>query len=417
MATNSQPDGSAGQPIPRRFKWLPDQFRRPVTLTLLIGSLVVAVVGLLLGWQLIVSTERAGVPAAGILFPVTLVLIFLHIVIHELGHLGAALLVGLRVCVVRIAPLTVNLDGNKIRFELHWSMTPTAGYIHAVPTNMRAFHLRRMVFILAGPLVNLSAGIACVAVASLHNQPSPFFSQYYFRSDLPEMTIFNPQNMVATCLNTAGLLGVGFWSINMTPWKSGGFSTDGAQFFDLLAGGGEPKRSPLLISLGASMSTGTRPRDWDRFVVERLLASRTGSPTDAQSNLYAYYWALDRREMHEAEEHLELALAQYEGYPLVSRSSLFLEGAYSAARYRSDVPAAFGWFAESEQGSAEEQTRCRAEAALMWARGRFSEGAILAVQGLEAIPRSVDLGGRKAEQEWLEDLLRQCRGSSVTGHG
>ena len=159
------------------------------------------------------------------------------------------------------------------------------------------------------------------------------------------------------------------------------------------------------------MSKGIRPRNWETIQVKRLQDSLTGDSTDAQANLYCYYHYLDCGQIEQAGQYLERALTNYTGYPAVSRNSLFLEGAYFQARYRSNVAAAFGCLAESKEGNAEEQTHCRAEAALLWARGRFAEAANRAEAGLKAIPNSRDLGGRLAEKEWLEELLQACQKS------
>ncbi|HEV8061110.1 MAG TPA: hypothetical protein VGP68_14620 [Gemmataceae bacterium] len=161
--------------------------------------------------------------------------------------------------------------------------------------------------------------------------------------------------------------------------------------------------------LAGCMVKGTRPREWDPTLIERLLALRKGLPEDSLWNLYCYYYAMDCGQIDRADQYLGLALSQREGYPIESRAALFLEGAYFDARFRSDLLAASFWHAKSKEGHAEEQAHCRAEAAIFWAMGKLGEAVARAEAGLRAIPRSRDLGGRIAEQEWLEELFQLCR--------
>jgi hypothetical protein len=216
-------------------------------------------------------------------------------------------------------------------------------------------------------------------------------------------------NLTSACLNVAALIGIALTLTTLIPGSTSGFLSDGGQLLALLRGGARAQGNQMLALLGGTMASGTRPREWDPALIERLLAFRKGSPEESPWNLYCYYYALDGGQIERAGEYLELALTQHQGYPSISRDALFLEGAYFEARHHHNVPAAFGWLAESTQSHIEEQTRCRAEAALLWARGRFAEAACRAEAGLRAIPQSHDLGGRIAEKEWLEELLQLCQ--------
>jgi hypothetical protein len=142
--------------------------------------------------------------------------------------------------------------------------------------------------------------------------------------------------------------------------------------------------------------------------IPRWFAGRYGC------KLYGYFYARDTGQIEQAGEYLMLALAHPEALPI---ATLCLEGAYFEALYRGNVARASAWLERSRQGTAEKQTRCRAEAAVLWAQGLHAEAATQAEAGLKAIPFSNDLGGRNAEKEWLQDLLNLCLKGMSEGKG
>jgi hypothetical protein len=227
-----------------------------------------------------------------------------------------------------------------------------------------------------------------------------------------------PPKLVAGFIYVAGVFGIGFAFLNLVPFRiASEVESDGVKLLGLFRARPNFEGFRLVAELGTCMQKGKRPRDWDESVIQKLLAYRKGAPEESGWNLYCYYFAMDRQDLARAREYLSTALAQYLGYSGLSRSALFLEGAYFEARHNANVAAAFGWLAEANQEQrVEEQTHCRAEAALLWARGRFEEGARRAEAGLKAIPLSRDLGGRQAEKEWLDELLSLCNKGMAVGH-
>src|SRR5262249_55294630 len=107
---------------------------------------------------------------------------------------------------------------------------------------------------------------------------------------------------------------------------------------------------------------------------------------------------------------LDLAVSQRQGCPAEFRPALLLEAAFFDARYRHDVPAARAWLEQAQGGHAERPTRLRAEAAILWAEGRYAEAAVLAEAGLAAIPRSAPHGSAITESEWLNAILMESQG-------
>ena len=394
--------------LDRRASWIPEAYRRHLTLSEIICQLLVASLGLLIGWYLILLTQRGEIRDV-LVFVASLPLLWMiQLSIHEFGHLLAAFLVGFRIDRLKLGPLLLTTGMQKPHVHFDWSLGQPAGYVTAMPASSRIARMRTFFFVAAGPLASLSAGVLSLQIASSINESTGTVSPNPLGIQSPSPTWLFPKNLAAACFAASGVLAFAYGVPALVPVRHTGSSSDGAKLIDLFLRKDQTERNAVLSMLAIQMSQGTRPRDWEQAFVNRLLRARTDAPDNAPTNLFAYYWALDCGKIQEAREFLQLALAQFEGYPIDSRAALFLEGAYFTARYEDDVPAAFGWLAESREGYAEEQTRCRAEAALLLARGQFAEAKSQAKAGLKAIPNSKDLGGRMAEKEWLEDLLRQC---------
>lgn len=405
MSSMNNPDVDPG----RKATWLPDYYHQPVTRSFIVWSLASSLIGGPIAWQFIWAGEHEGPWAVGILLAASLGILFVHIIVHEVGHLSMALLVQLRVYRMKLGPLILDFSQKPVRVQWHWPPNQPLGYVVAVPMNDRAIGPRMLAFVCGGPLASLLTGVGLLLLASHFDHPAqvPEYSSSW--DEITANSVFSPKKPFTIYLNLAGLAGLALACATLTPMRTTGFSTDGAHLWNLLKRSKRTEGNVLLAALSGNMQRGARPRDWDQDTVARLLACRDGSQEDSVGNLYGYYWALDSRRIDLAKEYLELALAQHHGYPTNSRSALFLEGAYFEARHNFNVAAAFGWLADANhEQRVEEQTHCRAEAALLWARGQHAEGAGRAEAGLKAIPLSADLGGRQAEQEWLEDLLNLC---------
>lgn len=412
MPDKNEPLGSYRRRLRQVADSLREHLRQPVTPHLLLGTLLSAGVGGLVFWHAVVSADQSDALAVFLVLTISLGLLLvqvcIQVVIHELGHTLMALLVRLHIQCIKFGPVLLTFSGGKLQVQMSWSLKEPAGYVMAVPPTAHAYRARMALFICGGPVANLIAGVTFLYLGQVLFQQA----DSALRPSAVGLT-FLPPKFIAGFIYVAGVFGIGFAFLNLIPFRiTAGFESDGARLLGLIMKRPSYEGIRLLSILGRSMVCGTRPRDWEGALIQKLLACRKGSPQEAGWNLYCYYYFLDKGEVKQAGACLVTALAQYQGYPSISRSALFLEGAYFEARHNSNIAAAFGWLEEANQEKrVEEQTHCRAEAALLWARGRFAEAASRAEDGLKAIPFSADLGGRQAEKDWLEELLSLCQAS------
>src|SRR5690606_17279787 len=169
------------------------------------------------------------------------VVTWLQILVHETGHALAGALVGRRFAGAGIGPLQVDRGaGGRLTFRWTRRIRGIAGYAVMMP---RAHEPRRRAaaFILGGPLANL----ACAAVA---------FALWQSLAD--------PSALVLVLLGATGAVGLVLGVLNLVPFHSHGWSSDGHGLLQLW---GKPQHwqamQAVQLALAAAMA-GVRPRDW-----------------------------------------------------------------------------------------------------------------------------------------------------------
>lgn len=321
----------------------------------------------------------------------SLVLLVLTLVAHELGHLLGGWLVGFRFMLFIVGPLKVVREGTAIRVRLNKDLSLYGGVASAMPTDDRDLARRTAIVILGGPLTSLALGVLSLALAAWA------YGALAVESSLSQLTFF---------AFLFGITNLAIFVTTMIPGKTSGFDTDGAQLLDLWRGGHRAERRWLIVALSAVSIDGVRPRNWNPTQIERLLELREGQVEDVMTNLFGFYYALDRGEVARAGEHIDLCLQQADGFPEAVRPMLYAEAAYFTAHHRQDAVAARHLLQSASGGMTEAHTRLRAEAAVLLAEGRFVESAEKARAGLAQAEKSWDKGGAAAEKEWLAELLQ-----------
>lgn len=317
-------------------------------------------------------------PAMALSLGIGVVSLIVAVLVHELGHVIAGYLVGLRVARVHLGPVEIR-DHGRPRVRLVRSLQ--AGVV-LVPfdraTALGPLRWGLIVSTAAGPLLGLVSGAALFALAG-------------------GLRLGDPLSVTQAIAQMSVILGV----LNFLPLRSGEQLADGRRLFSLLVRNRECGRILAATLMLTEAMSGRRPREWDRS----LLAVMERSPDDVFARLVLYEAAIDRGEIEEAGRHLDAAVALRKVTWTAADAILFTEAAYYAARHRSDARAARALLGLADGGGVVDYMRARAEAAVLCAEGRGLEGRQRAVAGLVALERA----RRRDEQpcrEQLEDLAR-----------
>jgi hypothetical protein len=324
---------------------------------------------------------------------------------HELGHLLAGMAVGFRAWLVIIGPLKIVREGAALRARLNRSLVP--GMVRALPTDARDLRRRLAVYVSGGPLANLFLGVLCLVLALLADRTS---------------TAATTRSRIGIWLGVIGLCNLGLFLGTIIrflaaalPFRSSGLRSDGAQLLDLLQGRPRAERRLVAVALITAWDDGVRPRAWETGLVELLLDLREGTEDDVGANVCGYYYALDSGQTERAGRLLDLAVSQLRGHQADFRPALLLEAAFFEARHRRNVGAARARLEQAQGGHAATYTRLRAEAAILWAEGRYAEAAAKAEAGLAAIPGPAAHGNAVLESEWLNSILAESQSARHGG--
>jgi hypothetical protein len=303
--------------------------------------------------------------------PASCLIYYVSILAHEMGHLLAALLAGLCIFEFGVWPVRVVRSGKNLclmRFDMPF---PWLGKIV--------------------PLANLLIAITSFAIL------------YALPTGKPSISA------VAALLLIVASVNAFLFFANLRPRRTKKFYADGAQLLDLIRHPRLVTQNWLAGALSRASQSGLRPRELNAELIDFLLAKRDGSAQDAMSNFFAYYYFLDRGEINHAGDLIDLMATCREKYNAHYQFYAVLEKAYFEARHRHEALEARRWLDQASQGTVEQQTRLRAEAAVLLAEGRHKEAAEKAIAGLDVLPQSADPGGAIAEKEWLESILTECR--------
>jgi hypothetical protein len=319
----------------------------------------------------------AQLPLLALSLVVTLVALAVAVLVHEIGHVIAGYVTGLRVARVNLGPVEIS-DHGRSRIRLVPSLM--AGVV-LVPYD-RAASLGRLrwglvISTAAGPLTGLAFGVALIALAGGLD----------FRGPLSPLEMAGQASLI---------LGV----LNLLPLRTGETLADGRRIFSLLLHTRESGQILVATMMLGEALSGRRPREWDAG----LLGVMERSPDEPFARLCLYEAALDRGEIDAAGRHLDAAVALRQENWTAGDAVLFTEAAYYAARHRNDARAGRAWLGIAAGWSVVDYLRARAEAAVLCAEGRALEGRQRAVAGLAALGRA--RGGDDLCREQLEELTR-----------
>lgn len=331
------------------------------------------------------TTSTGPVPALSIplLVLLSLAAIYLVLLTHELGHLLAGKLAGMRPFLLITGPLKVFATQNGLQIGLNRSLALAGGLAACLPQTTDNLKRQLLAMAAGGPLTSLAGGV--FGLLAFFLLPPDSYWKY-------TGAIF-------------GVTALATFVVTSIPGKTAGFQTDGGQILSLLRGGADVEQRALLVILQAESLQGTRPRDWSSDILRRLLEVRTTPLLDAAAGLMNYYHALDSGDLTRAETALQTLLENETQLPEGMKQAVYLEQAFYLALHRGDADLAVQFLRKSTGALVEKSTILRSEAAVLFAQGQHEQARQKAVQAIQQADRSFDVGTAVAEREWLQPIL------------
>lgn len=236
---------------------------------LLVGSLLPALPDLSL-WTLLGFGALVAVSA------------WVHILLHEAGHAVAGIAVGLQPLAFGVGPIRAERSGEGWRFRWGGSVAGIAGFAALLPRADAPPSLGgQAVYLLGGPLTNLllaaASGLVLLAV------------------DLPAMAYAG--------LVVFLLIGLAIGIVNLVPFETGGWLSDGAGLRLLRRDPGAMLAGMRVQQVVQSSMDGRRPRNWPAELLDAgpLPALPPASPWILASVLLRLSRAIDAGAREDAE--------------------------------------------------------------------------------------------------------------------
>jgi hypothetical protein len=343
--------------LPKRKRWLP----------LVVGGLIgVAIAG----------DAFRPLDVIALMVPV----LFLGILVHELGHAAAGLLAGFEFRRLVVGPLAFTREARRYRLRFMGKRFLAGGYTMMLPPSPEGLRRGWLLFGAGGPIATLL---------------------------LFGLVPFLPWRLLAEALLMANLiLAASSW----IPWENRGHYTDAKLIQILLRKGPEAERFSAVLYLVTLDGQGIPPRDWSPEVVAKL--SRDGGRNFAASaRMLLHIHARNSAPAAEVAAALEQVLAISDQMSGSQRLAYFAEAAYFQAVNNRNAELARDWLADARavKGAiAQKGWDESAMAAIAYAEGNEKEFEAHRAHALEYLDRQPGPSGS------VEALRARLVGLSLT---
>ncbi len=277
---------------------------------------------------------------------VALPLLMLFVVgVHELGHLVAGLLQGMRFILLIIYPFQWLATSAGIRFGLVTDIGQLGGLAVTAPTSVGPGIKRQLFLVIAGGPI---ASLALAAIASI--------------------PVWFVEGRLAAYCQLVAILSFLCFLLAIIPVQFSGFMTDGMQMIDVVGDSRSMIERSAIMQIMAQSMAGIRPRDWDVNAIERAdLIHSLDMPRRISAMQVLLYHAMDSQDPVGAERYSELLKSNAQMFPDGFRQSIYLELAILAALDR-DTEQAATYLSLTQGGVATNESRREmAHAAPCWA--------------------------------------------------
>lgn len=300
-----------------------------VLLQMVLGGVfgAVAMIAIMRGGARLAPEGTSPLLIALLAMPLAFVAMLLQMVVHELGHALVGQWMGGRILRVIVGPWRWERFRTGMRWRKVRALKGIGGLAQTILPDGPQFNRAFALMLLGGPLANLlAAGLAWALIPHL----APW-----------------PLTLAAGIFAAFGLL---FGVVNLLPFRSGGFHTDGLQLLRMWTDPASLDVRRRMLRLMRASIDGLRPREYPAddlraFDVDRL----EGLERLAAQMLHASV-ALDRGDYAKARDVLAPALAGWQNLPDGLRQAFALMAALIAAEHERDANAAGAWLKRTEGG-------------------------------------------------------------------
>jgi hypothetical protein len=314
--------------------------------------------------------------------------LYVTIAVHEVGHLLAGRIVGMRPGAIVIGGIAVFKSGRRWLIRFNYRRMFSGGLAKVLPQkgDFRPAPFGWM--IAGGPFASLIFTVVCGLVEFRYGRGTWGWTDTLFWIAM---------------LTTVGPL---------VPVSSGLNKSDGARLWILMRRPGRARPWMALLALQTEETRGVLPRNWDSELVRQMLMADPSSGEYSYIQLLAFYRCTDEKKEEVALEHLENALARSASSSKVLRQCIFLEAASSSALSRGSVSQARTWLERTGEVK-EPVSTDGVEAAIAIREERYDDALrFLATARARIERRKLDSGLARFAKEKLAEYELMCESSA-----
>lgn len=308
---------------------------------------------------------------------------FIAVIVHELGHLVAQVLMGFRVYWFIAGPVGFMRTQRGMQFHLIDS-AGVPGLAEAYPVDFKNLHWRKLWVSAGGPIASLMLGTIGLSAGLL----------------------LQPDNWLRGWLLALGGWSLAIAALNLYPV---GTPSDGGNILRLLMHRNQSWAILIPVLVPALAMQGIRPRDWGDSVTHHWIAAVESEPDDAGALFHVYLMHRDLGNDDRAHACLEWCIEAISGnQPLLLTADYYLEAIAHLAQRGADLEELRQMLHLLDDVRHDLPRGMKAEAAVLLREGRFEAAIDLARRASGAFGDSVFLGIAVAEQEELAELIEEA---------
>ncbi|HRE04010.1 MAG TPA: hypothetical protein PKX00_00260 [Opitutaceae bacterium] len=322
---------------------------------------------------------------------------FVGVALHEGGHLLAAKLLGGRFALVIVGPLRIMRTPAGLKLGRNHRFSLLGGLALATPSSTDNLRRYLIGLLAGGPLASLLCGFILVGTA------------YLWAKHLPPGEVMRAGAFsVWALLGLTGLFSLAFFLASSLPSRAGGFASDGARLLALARQGPAAEREALVFTLTALSLSGVRARDLPADLVIKAAEPHGDPQVNAAMQLMAYLWALDQGRIDAARTYLYQSIEGIDRVAPFLRDSLYAELAYFKAFHERDAAGARASLNQAGSCELSEETRLRAEAAVLLVEQQPAAAVERANEAIAATARSLLGASARETIEWAEAIRTEA---------
>jgi hypothetical protein len=327
-----------------------------------------------------------------------LLLEILMVAIHEFGHAAAGAALGLKLRAFIVGPFQWRARDGKWEFRVILSGFLAIGGATAVaPTDPYRPLWRDICMVAAGPVTSLAAGLLALwATLTVPGRP--------WQQDWLLLAVFSTLSLMTG-------------AINLVPFRTKSFYSDGARIYQLLSQGPWADLHRAFSTAAATTVTPLRPRDYDIDAIERAVSSISTGQQALHLRLLAASYYLDQGRNSDASQALADAEAVYQESASDIPAELCTPFVFGKAYLERDAAGTRLWW---ERLQAKKPMRLNADywiarSAFLWSEHRLNEAREAWEKGNALVQMLPHAGAYESDRDHFALLHKELELSGVAG--